>query len=425
MNASTKSESTALSLPERASVALGSPAHEVKLRELVKTSAAIVTVTNKAGREECHTAYMTLKNTRVNINHTVEDVTEDAKAFTKAVKTEATRLLQIMLAEEDRLQKLRDDWDAAEEASKAAKIAAELERVAAIQKAVQSLRDMPLLAVGKSSVEISALIGGLAGAVPGEAFAEFLDDAKLARHEALDKLAKAEVVQRGIEVEAEAQRQEAARIAAELEDARLAELERIEAARIENERVSAEQARVAAAQAAEAQRLADIAKAQEAAAAAAQKAADARAQAERDEQAKAAAAQQAAIDAQLATMAEQKAALEAQQAAADLRDAEALAEQQRNATHPEALMMDAEFNVARDAARATEAERVRLQAMAEQHVSDERQPTSDLGALTESIIEDVVSDEEIIRIVADALAWQWADVIDRLQAIDFDAARSA
>jgi hypothetical protein len=96
MNAETKEQQTALTLPERASVALGSPAHEVKLRELVLASAAIMSVTNKAGREECHAAYMTLKNTRVNINHTVEEVTEAINAARAAGRAEAVAIIMGM-----------------------------------------------------------------------------------------------------------------------------------------------------------------------------------------------------------------------------------------------------------------------------------------------------------------------------------------
>lgn len=430
MNAVTKDESNALTLPERASVALGSPAHEVKLRELVLASAAILTVTNKAGRDECHSAYMTLKNTRVNINHTVEDVTEDAKAFTKAVKAEANRLLGIMLAEEDRLQKLRDAWDEAEQARKDALIAAERERVESIQRAIQALRDMPLQAVGKSSAEISAIIGGMAGAEPGESFEEFVDEAKLARFEALEKLAAAETVQRGIECEAESRRQAEARAAAEAEEKRLAEIARLEAERAENARVAAENARQAAEMAAERQRLADAAAAQQAAAAQAQREADAKAAAARAEQDRIASEQQAKIDAQAAVLAEQERQLAERQAAADARDAAAELDRQREAAHPEALMMNAEFDVAREAERAQaeadDAERARLQALTEQASIDVHAPAPRLEALMYDVdgAEEPVTDGEIINKVAEAFALSRADAIDRLQAIDFAAARA-
>ena len=96
-----------LSLPQRAAVALGTAEHEQRLIALVKESERIIDVKNKAGRDECHTAYMVLKNTRISITGLADNATEDAKAFTKAVKAEALRLLDITKAEESRLQELR------------------------------------------------------------------------------------------------------------------------------------------------------------------------------------------------------------------------------------------------------------------------------------------------------------------------------
>ncbi len=290
------------------------------------------------------------------------------------------------------------------------KIAAELARVETIQAMIRKIQGQPLTVAGKSAAEIAAWFDAENPDRDFD-FMEFSDAAA-------DAIAESMIIIRSMLTKA----QDVERIAAELEAARLAELERIEAARVENDRVAAENARVAAAQAAEAQRLADIAKAQQEAAAQAQREADARAQAERDEQAKKAAAQQAIIDAQLKAMAEQKAALEAQQAAADARDAEALAEQQRNADHPEALMMNAEFDVARDAA---EAERQRLQALAVQAADDARDPAPSLEVLMDDVPPTVeLSDAEIIDMVGAAFDLTRAEAIDRLQAIDFDAARA-
>jgi hypothetical protein len=141
MNAATQTEITALSLPERAAVALGAAAHEVKLRALLTNSAGILAITSKAGREECHAAYMVLKNARCSIANLSNDATEDAKKFTKAVKTEADRLTTITEAEEARLLILRDRWDSEIEAEKKAKIEAEIERIAAIRARIGALRD--------------------------------------------------------------------------------------------------------------------------------------------------------------------------------------------------------------------------------------------------------------------------------------------
>ena len=365
MNAITKDQQVALTMPERAALALGETANAAKLRELAMQSANIVTVTNPDGREEAHRAGMVLRTTRTNITNTGKAAREDATAFSKAVIAMEKDLIALIQPEEDRVLALRDKFDEELAAEKAAKIVAERARTDGIQRDIQSIRDMPLLAVGKSSAEIGAIIGGLVGAEPGESFDEFLDDAKLARHEALEKLAKAETVQRGIEVEAESRRQEAARIAAEAEAARIAEAERLAAEKVALAAQKAENDRIAAEQKAEAKRLATLAAEQHAAALALQREADAKAKAERDAQAKAAAAQQAIIDAQIAAMAEQSRKLAEQQAAADARDALAELIRQREAAHPEALMMNAEFDVARDAERGRVAAELAAQAVAE------------------------------------------------------------
>jgi len=55
------STQTALSVIERASVALGSSALEIHLTDLVKKYADIVTIANKDGREQVHAAAMVLR----------------------------------------------------------------------------------------------------------------------------------------------------------------------------------------------------------------------------------------------------------------------------------------------------------------------------------------------------------------------------
>lgn len=325
MNTTTKAEQTALTLPKRAAVALGESANEAKLRALAAQSAGIITVTNTDGRDEAHRAAMVLRTTRTNITNTGKAAREDATAFSKAVIAKEKELIAIIEPEEVRILALRDAFDEMVAAEKAARIAAERARVDAIQKAVQALRDMPLQAVGKTSAEISAIISGMVGAEPGESFEEFLDEAKLARLEALDKLAAAETAQRAVEIEAEGRRQAEARAAAEAEEARLAEAARVAAEKVELARQRAENERIAADQAAEAKRLAEAAAAQAAAAKAAQKAADDAAAAERAKQAQAAAETQAKLDAQAASLAEQQRKLAEQQAAADARDAAAQA----------------------------------------------------------------------------------------------------
>lgn len=429
MSATTSAEQTALTLPQRAAVALGEAANAAKLRELAKQSANIVAVTNADGREEAHRAGMVLRTTRTNITNTGKAAREDATAFSKAVIAMEKDLIALIQPEEDRVLALRDKFDEQLAVEKAAKIAAERARTEAIQARITAIRNLPASVVGKYSAEISQMIYELAGTISQDdahaaTFEEFADEFKAVRTEVLELLAKAE--QKQLDVEAAARAADAARIA---------EAERLAAERAENARVAAENARIAAEQKAEAKRLADLAAEQQAAALALQREAEAKAQAQRDEQAKAAAAQQLAFDKQKAEMDAARRALEAQQAEADARDAAALeaakadamraeAERLREVDHGPALMMNAEFDVARDAARTQEADR--LQALTEQAPDDVHVPMPNLDVLLDEAGPEAASfsDDEIIRVVMFQLAMSRDQVIDRLQAIDFDAARA-
>lgn len=257
MNATTKEQQTALSLPERAAVALGAAEHEIKLRELVKSSADIVAVIDPSGREQAHRIGMTLKTARVTIEKTGKAAREDATAFSKAVIAEEKRLVGLIVPEEERVLSLRDQFDAAEQARKDALILAERQRTDAIQAAIQAIREIPISMAGKSSQDISSCIAGLVGTIPDEFYQEFIEQARAARHESLDKLAAMETAQRGIEIEAESQRQEVARQALAAEDARKVAAQQAadEAAAVAKQK--AENERIANEHAATAKRLAD------------------------------------------------------------------------------------------------------------------------------------------------------------------------
>src|SRR5574337_2192417 len=111
---------TALTVAERASVAIGAPAYEIALVDLVKESAGIVQIKDKIGYQQAHSARMRLKCIRVDIQKRAKEAREDAQAFSKAVIAEEKRLVALVCPEEDRLQGLQDVWDAAREAVKQA-----------------------------------------------------------------------------------------------------------------------------------------------------------------------------------------------------------------------------------------------------------------------------------------------------------------
>ncbi|PLY41680.1 hypothetical protein CSZ94_14305 [Janthinobacterium sp. ROICE36] len=424
MNAVTEAESNAIAtLPPaaRAALALSSTKTETALRELIKASASIVTVTNKAGREECHTAYMKLKNSRVAVGHTAADATEDAKKFTAAVKTEAARLVEIISAEETRLQLLRDGFDAIEEKRKADELAAEMDRIAAIASALQGIRERGTDAafIDKTAAATQASIDNLeAMQITDTIYQERLAEAVELKAATLAQMLDILAVRVAAEA-AEAQR---------LADIAAADKLRAEQAE-ENARVAAKNQRIAAENEAAAQKLADqqaaldlAARQQREQAEAAAKAEEVRraevARLEQVERNRAAAEAQAKIDAELAKLAVARQALADEQAAAEQRKADALAVEQMAARvvadHVEALIIDQEFD---DHAAA---EAVRVVEVAPAPAAVTSVPT-DLADAADEIYDDV----SYLRDLANNSKLDVLTMISALELIDFAAARAA
>jgi hypothetical protein len=255
------SETTALTLPERASVALGAPKYEQEIRDLVAKTVTITEVKNKDGREQCHGAMMTLKNTRVAIEKAAKAAREDATAFSKAVIAEEKRLVALAEPEEARLQGLRDAWDAEIEREKAAKSAVEKARVDAIRAKIDEIKDCVVVGMGRSSDELESAISELESTeITLEEYGELSGEAQAAQVDTVAKLKGMLVAQLALEVEQA--RLAAEREAIERQRAELAERERQAAAaraeqeakdRAERDRVEAEQ-RAAQERAAEAMR---------------------------------------------------------------------------------------------------------------------------------------------------------------------------
>lgn len=423
MNAVTEAESNALAtLPPaaRAALALGSTKTETALRELIKASASIVTVTNKAGREECHTAYMKLKNSRVAVGHTAADATEDAKKFTAAVKIEAARLVEIISAEETRLQLLRDSFDAIEEKRKADELAAEMDRIAKIASAMQGIRERGTDAafIDKTAVATQASIDNLEAmqitdTIYQERLAEAVELKAATLAQMLDMLA--------VRVAAEAA--ESQRLA----DIAAADKLRAEQAE-ENARVAAENQRIAAENAAAAQKLADQQAALDLAARQQREQAEAAAKAEglrraevarleQVERDRAAAEAQAKIDAELAKLEAARKALADEQAAAEQRKADALAAEQMAAhvlaDHAEALLIDQEFD---DHAAAEVARAVEVAPSPSRPV-----PAPDLLDADDELYP---SDGDILDVMLAEFGLAAAEAIDRLARFDFASARA-
>ncbi|SDR37144.1 hypothetical protein SAMN05443245_5189 [Paraburkholderia fungorum] len=238
------SESKELTIPERAAIALGSVENKVKLRELVAQSSTIAEIKNKAAREQCHAAAMALRTRRTDIRKVGKDARDEATKFSKAVISEEDALVAIIEPEEQRLITLRDAWDEAEAAEKAAKAAAEKARVDAIRKRIAETQAIPSTLVGKSSETIAAAIESLeAVEITLETHQEFAGEAEVAKLAAVTKLG--EMLTAQLAHEAEQARIAAEREAIEQQRAELAERERIadeqaaEAARIQAEKDAA------------------------------------------------------------------------------------------------------------------------------------------------------------------------------------------
>jgi hypothetical protein len=340
--------STALAPAMRAAIALDSARHRKELADLVKKSAGIVAVLNGDARDEAHRAGMVLKNARVNIQRRGKEAREDATAFGKAVIAEEKTLVDLILPEEARVLRLRDEWDAQVEAERQAKVAAERARVDRLQYRIAEIRTLPALMTGKSAEEIGCEIYRLATNIPGASFEEFEEQAKAARLEALDKLAKMETEQRGVEIRQESARQEAERQRLDQE----AEAARLKAEREELARLRAEQQAQLAAERAEAERIRKL-----------------------EDEARAFKLQQ------------EREELERQNAAMRLERAK-LAEQQ------------AAIDASRRAAEEAEAERVRLQAAADQALEDARKPAP-VNPNEPAAIIARPADEDIVQVIAD------------------------
>lgn len=362
---------TALTIPERAMLALESTKTEAQLRELVESSADIVAVIDSAGREQAHRIGMNLKGARVAIEKTGKAAREDATAFSKGVIAEEARLKAIIEPEESRVLALRNKWDAEREAEKQAKIAAERKRVESIQAKIDEFGALAVQSAGRDSRGIDVLIQILVArfeTLTEEFFEEFTDKAKLAyaaAETALDTACKSAM-------EAE----EAARVTYEQRE----EEDRQRAAQTaENDRQRVELEKVAKAQAEESKRLADAAKVQ-------QKEIE-RKQSEANEQIKATAAAetkriQAESDARalehaqaLKLLNDQRAAFEAeQQAAHNVKDAAVRLEYD----HGEALLIDAEIvQQQKDLAAAVHAPAVADALIAESLNAHEIEPTDE------------------------------------------------
>lgn len=233
---------TELTVIDRATAVLKFDETKAALLPLVEASARIVGITNGAGYAEAQSARMKLKNTRVEIEKRGKAARKDATAFSKAVIAKEKELIGVIAPEEDRLQALQDEWDAAIAREKAAKDEAERLRVFAIRQHIDALRALPLRAVGVASHVIADVLSMASEPLMFDA-QEFAADALAAQADAVAALTAALDAAKADEISRESERKEreaeAARIAAER-----AELARLRAE--QEKRDAEERAKIAA-----------------------------------------------------------------------------------------------------------------------------------------------------------------------------------
>jgi hypothetical protein len=252
--------STELTVIQRAVKALGYDAEREKaLVELAGKSTDIKAITNKAGYEQVHAARIVLKNTRVEIQRLGKGAREDATKFSKAVIAEENRLISLIEPEETRLECMQTQWDADREAERVAAIAAEEQRVEALEERVVELRGNRMLSPTSGSNLIGQHIEDVERITVDDSFQEYRNQAEEAKAIGLAWL-------RELHAAAVAHEAEQARIKAEREDLekqRAAQKKIDDAAKAERDAETARQnealRKQKEAQDAEAKRLADIA----------------------------------------------------------------------------------------------------------------------------------------------------------------------
>lgn len=405
---------TALTLPQRAAVALGAVDYEAKIKEQVAASTDITAVIDPAGREQAHRIGMNLLKLRTGIKAVGEAARKDATDFSKAVIAKEKDLIALITPEENRVFELRDAYDTKVEAEKQAAIAKERERITAIQADIAAIHDTPLELVGKSAADIQVAAATVAAIVVDKArFAEFEKDAAKVVAEVSAKLAS-------LHAAAVANEEEAARIAAEraeLAQLREAAAEARRIAQVEAERIAAErQAEDDRRAALVAEQEAEALRQREAQAAELKKQADAQAEQNRLEQAEIARQRQELLDMQTAA---------AEAARLTQVDADRLANDAAQAEQAAQLAV----------ARASEQAAQVMAPAAAPMESSRRAPTSIAPApsrpapapdLLDAAADDLYpSDSDILDVMFEQFGLTAAEAIERLAKFDFAAEYAA
>lgn len=180
--------STALTIPERARVALKSEQTERDFTAMVEKSKDIALITNADGRTQCHAMLMDYVRARTTLEASDKEARAELVAVNTAIIAERKRLAEIIEVEEKRLRAVRDAWDAKIAEEKRLKAEAEQRRKQAIENRIEEIRGTREEAMGKTATEIAAIIATVEAIAIDETFAELKLQADSAKSMTLGKL---------------------------------------------------------------------------------------------------------------------------------------------------------------------------------------------------------------------------------------------
>lgn len=203
----------AMTVIQRAQVALGTPEYEKQLISLVGRSTSIVAITGPDSYTECRNARIALKRVRVEIEKVGKAAREDAQLFSRGIIAEEKRLVSISSPEEERLHAIETTYDDKINAEKAERERVEAERVAKIKARIQEIGDDAVKALGKPPIVIQAMLAETEDIDINDSFAEFKEEAIQAKMATIVRLTQLHADA----VKAETDRAELAKLRAEKE----------------------------------------------------------------------------------------------------------------------------------------------------------------------------------------------------------------
>ena len=178
---------TALTVIERADLALGASKTEIALKEMVAKYKHLETldIVDATGRDQVHRAAMELRTARTTLEKDSKAARDDATKFSKAVIAREKELIGTVEPSEILLIANRDKWDAKVEADKAALVAKERARVLAIAANIAEIKGYAVLAIEcRTSERVQGLLDKMTAnwlATPFEdTYEEFCDEAQYA-----------------------------------------------------------------------------------------------------------------------------------------------------------------------------------------------------------------------------------------------------